>query len=261
MPRALALVVAAFYLLAPPALASGCFPVAGLEPRLVPAAARSAALPAGADAKLTFLGHASFLIETKGGAAAVTDFNAYVGAPFVPDIVTMNNAHDTHYTSLVPPEVDHVLRGWNPAGGEARHDVTHLDLRVRNVPTAVHGRTGDQTNSNSIFVFEVADLCLAHLGHLHQLLTDQQLAELGVIDVVMVPVDGAYTMSHAEMVEVIRQIRPAVVVPMHYFGSSVLGRFLDLIDEEYRVELKETPELLLARADLPRQTVVVLPGH
>ena len=38
---------------------------------------------------------------------------------------------------------------------------------------------GDQTNSNSIFVFEVADLCIAHLGHLHQLLTDQQLAELG----------------------------------------------------------------------------------
>jgi hypothetical protein len=48
---------------------------------------------------------------------------------------------------------------------------------------------------------------------------------------------------------------------MHYFGSSVLGRFLDLIDEEYRVELKETPELLLARANLPQRSVVVLPGH
>ena len=139
--------------------------------------------------------------------------------------------------------------------------MTHLDLRVRNVPTAVHGRSGDQTNSNSIFVFEVADLCIAHLGHLHQLLTDQQLAELGVIDVVMVPVDGSWTMAQTEMVRVIRQIRPAVVIPMHYFGSSVLGRFLDLIDDEYRIELKETPELLLARADLPQRTVVVLPGH
>lgn len=262
MSRLASFVIAAFCsALATPALALGCFPVAGQEPSLVPVAWRSAALPAGVDAKLTFLGHASFLIETRGGAAAVTDFNGYVGAPLVPDIVTMNNAHGTHYTTLVPLGVEHVLRGWNPAGGEARHDVTHLDLRVRNVPTAVHGRMGDQTNSNSIFVFEVADLCLAHLGHLHQLLTEQQLAELGVIDVVMVPVDGAYTMSHQEMVEVIRQIRPAVVVPMHYFGSSVLGRFLDLIDEEYRVELKETPELLLARADLPQRTVVVLPGH
>ena len=142
----------------------------------------------------------------------------------------------------------------------AHHDLTHLDLRVRNVPTSVHGRSGAQGNSNSMFVFEVEDLCIAHLGHLHQVLTDQQLAELGVIDVVLVPVNGSWTMSHAEMVEVICQIRPAVVIPMT-IGSAVLGRFLDLIDGEYRVELKETPELVLARADLPQRTVVVLPGR
>ena len=89
--------------------------------------------------RLTFLGHASFLIETAGGATAVTDFNAYVGTPVVPDIVTMNNAHDTHYTSFVPPGVEHVLRGWNPEGGEAKHDVTHLDLRrVVPAPTGIY---------------------------------------------------------------------------------------------------------------------------
>lgn len=262
MPRILALAIAACWLVMPlPALASGCFPVAGLEAKLVLADWPTAAVPAGATARLTFLGHASFLLETAGGATAVTDFNAYVGSPTVPDIVTMNNAHDTHFTSLVPPGVDHVLRGWNPAGGEARHDVTHLDLRVRNVPTAVRGRSGPQGNSNSMFVFEVEDLCIAHLGHLHQVLTDQQLAELGVIDVALVPVDGTWTMSQEEMVEVIRQVRPTVVIPMHYFGSAVLGRFLTLVEGEYRVDLSEQPELLLARANLPQKTVVVLPGR
>jgi L-ascorbate metabolism protein UlaG (beta-lactamase superfamily) len=265
MLRTLQLAVSALWLALAPsgaAIASGCFPVAVLEPRLIPLAYRTAAaLPAGATARLTFLGHSSFLLETAGGATAVTDFNAYLQPPFVPDIVTMNNAHDTHYTTLVPAEVAHVLRGWNPAGGEAHHDLTHLDLRVRNVPTAVHGRSGPQGNSNSIFVFEVGDLCIAHLGHLHQVLTDQQLAELGAIDVVLVPVDGTWTMSHAEMVEVIRQIGAPVVIPMHYFGSTVLGRFLALVEGEYRVELKDTPELLLARADLPRKTVIVLPGR
>jgi L-ascorbate metabolism protein UlaG (beta-lactamase superfamily) len=261
MLRALAFALAAL-LLAPaaPAVASGCFPVAGLAPKLLPAAWRTAALPAGATVRLTFLGHASFLLETAGGATAITDFNAYVGAPVVPDIVTMNNAHDTHYTSFVPPGIDHVLRGWNTEGGEARHDVTHLDLRVRNVPTSVHGRSGAQGNSNSMFVFEVEDLCIVHVGHLHQVLTDQQLAELGVIDVALVPVDGTWTMSHEEMVEVILQIRPNVVVPMHYFGSSVLGRFLAEIEDEYAVELRETPELVLSRTTLPQRTVVVLPG-
>jgi L-ascorbate metabolism protein UlaG (beta-lactamase superfamily) len=261
MSRALAFALAAM-LLAPtlPAAALGCFPVAGMTPRLAPAAWQMSALPAGVTARLTFLGHASFLIETAGGATVVTDFNAYVGTPLVPDIVTMNNAHDTHYTSFIPPGIEHVLRGWNPAGGEAKHDVTYLDLRVRNVPTAVHGRSGAQGNSNSMFVFEVEDLCIAHLGHLHQVLTDQQLAELGVIDVILVPVDGTWTMSHEEMVEVIRQIRPAVVVPMHYFSSAVLGRFLAQIEGEYAVELRDTPELSLARANLPQRTVVVLSG-
>jgi L-ascorbate metabolism protein UlaG (beta-lactamase superfamily) len=243
------------------AAASGCFPVASVAPRLVPAALATAALPSGVTARLTFLGHASFLIESAGGASVVTDYNAYVGAPFTPDIVTMNNAHDTHYTAFVEPGVPHVLRGWNPQGGEARHDLTFRDVRVRNVPTAVHGRSGAQGNSNSIFVFEIEDLCIAHLGHLHQVLTEQQLAELGIIDVVLVPVDGTWTMSQEEMVEVIRQLRAPVVVPMHYFGSSTLARFLALVEGEHEVVTSDTPELLLSRATLPQRRVVVLPGR
>ena len=243
------------------ARAEGCFPVASAEPKILLATSETSALPAGATARLTFLGHASFLIESANGATAVTDFNGYVGTPLVPDIVTMNNAHDTHYTSFSPPGVQHVLRGWNPAGGEARHDLRWRDMRVRNIPTAVHGRIGDQTNSNSIFVFEIGDLCIAHLGHLHQILTAQQLAELGIIDVVLVPVDGTWTMSHAEMAEVIRQIGAPVVVPMHYFGASVLGRFLAEIEDEYRIDMRDSPELLLARSNLPQRTVIVLPGR
>jgi len=265
MARIVARVLGAFPLLliltAGPALAAGCFPVAGLEPRLVPASLRLAALPAGATVRLTFLGHSSFLIETAGGVSAVTDYNGYVTPPFPPNVVTMNNAHGTHYTNQVDPKIAHALRGWGPTGGEARHDLTVEDLRVRNIPTAVHGRSGAQTNSNSIFVFEVGDLCIAHLGHLHQAMTEQILAELGVIDVVLVPIDGTYTMAQEEMVGVIRQIGAPVVIPMHYFGASVLGRFLALVEGEHAIDVRDAPELLLSRATLPAtKTVVVLPG-
>jgi L-ascorbate metabolism protein UlaG (beta-lactamase superfamily) len=92
-------------------------------------------------------------------------------------------------------------------------------------------------------------------------LTEQHLAELGIIDVVLVPVDGRYTMSQEEMAEVVRQIRAPVVVPMHYFGSSTLARFLALVEGEYEVVTSDTPELLLARATLPQRRVVVLPGR
>jgi L-ascorbate metabolism protein UlaG (beta-lactamase superfamily) len=237
------------------ASATGCFPTAQLEPRF-----QLAAIPQGASLELTFLGHSSFLIETREGARAVTDYNGYIRAAVTPDIVTMNNAHSTHFTDVIEPGVRQVLRGWNPDGGAAEHDVTWRDLRVRNVPTAVHGRVGDQALGNSIFVFETPDLCVAHLGHLHHVLLDTQLAEIGQIDVLLVPIDGAYTMSQAEMVQVINQIGPAVVIPMHYFGSSRLGGFLGLMREGWEVTMAERPSLALSRGTLPWRQVIVLPG-
>jgi L-ascorbate metabolism protein UlaG (beta-lactamase superfamily) len=243
---------------AAPALAQ-CFPIAGVEPRVIPAAFREAALAAGT-VQLTFLGHSSFLIESAGGATAVTDFNGMVLPPQTPDIITMNNAHSTHYTDYVDPAVKHVLRGWDPKGGVALHDVTHIDMHVRNVPTNVRDFGGVRTNGNSIFIFEVADMCIAHLGHLHHVLTDVHLAELGMIDVLLVPVDGSFTMAQELMVEVIEQILPAVIIPMHYFGPSTLNRFISLIGERYEVEVAHEPTVVLSRHTLPYRKVLVLPG-
>jgi L-ascorbate metabolism protein UlaG (beta-lactamase superfamily) len=237
-----------------------CFPIAGDFPAIVPVAFEKAALPAAGSVRLTFLGHSSFLIETPQGATVVTDYNGYVQAPQPPDVVTMNNAHSTHYTDFLDPEIEIVLRGWNPDGGVARHDVTHLDLHVRNVPTNVRELGGARYNGNSIFVFEVASLCIAHLGHLHHVLSDVHLGELGLIDVLLVPVDGSYTMAQELMVEVIEQIRPPVIIPMHYFGSSTLRRFLGLIEDRYEVVLQEQPTITLSRDELPYNRVIVLPG-
>jgi L-ascorbate metabolism protein UlaG (beta-lactamase superfamily) len=243
---------------AAPGLAQ-CFPIAGTEPKVIPAALQPAALAAGT-VQLTFLGHSSFWIESAGGATAVTDFNGMILPPQTPDIVTMNNAHSTHYTDYVDPAVQHVLRGWDPKGGVALHDVTLFDMHVRNVPTNVRDFGGVRTNGNSIFIFEVADMCIAHLGHLHHVLTDVHLGELGMIDVLLTPVDGSFTMAQELMVEVIRQIQPAVIIPMHYFGASTLGRFIDLIGDNYEVEIANTPTVVLSRHTLPYRKVLVLPG-
>ena len=236
-----------------------CFPIAGAEPEVVPAAYRQAALAAGT-VRLTFLGHSSFWIESAGGATAITDFNGMIIPSQTPDMVTMNNAHSSHYTEFVDPAVKYVLRGWDPAGGVALHDVTLLDMHVRNVPTNVRELGGVRANGNSIFVFEVADLCIAHLGHLHHVLSDVHLGELGMIDVLLTPVDGSFTMAQELMVEVIRQIQPAVVIPMHYFGRSTLNRFISLIGDSYEVEIADTPTVVLSRHTLPYCKVLVLPG-
>jgi L-ascorbate metabolism protein UlaG (beta-lactamase superfamily) len=235
-----------------------CYPIAGTPPQVLPAAWQAAALESGS-VQLTFLGHSSFLIETPQGASLITDFAGLRG-PELPDIVTMNNAHSSHYTDYPDPKIAHVLRGWGTDGGIALHDVTYLDLHVRNVPTNVREYGGARMNGNSIFVFEIADLCIAHLGHLHHTLTDVHLGELGQIDVLLVPADGSYTMAQELMVEVIEQIRPALVIPMHYFSAFTLTRFLDLMRERYEVVVKQEPTIVLTRATLPYRQLLVLPG-
>ena len=220
----------------------------------------AAAVPDGA-VSITFLGHASFLIESPAGVRIVTDYNDAIRAPVTPDIVTMNNAHPTHYSDSVEPGIKYILRGWDPAGGVANHRLEYRDVRVHNVPTNVREFGGTRYNGNSIFVFDIADLCIAHLGHLHHTLTQSHLAELGPIDVVMVPVDGVWTLNQEEMIEVLQQIRPKIVIPMHIFTRATLDKFLTRIDGLYEVRQATDRTVTLTRSDLPEKAeLLVLPG-
>ena len=102
------------------------------------------------------------------------------------------------------------------------------DVRVRNVPTNIRGwNGGTELHGNSIFIYEMANMCIAHLGHLHHTLNQQQLNELGRIDVLFVPVDGSATLDLEGMFEVLTAIKAPLMVPMHYFSAYTLHRFLD----------------------------------
>jgi L-ascorbate metabolism protein UlaG (beta-lactamase superfamily) len=146
----------------------------------------------------------------------------------LPDIVTMNHAHSTHYTDNPDPAIKHVLRGWGPSPDQpARHDLQAGDVRVRNVPTNIRNYMsgGTERHGNSIFIFEIANLCIAHLGHLHHTLTQQQLNEIGRIDVVMVPVDGGVTLDLDGMAEVLAGAEGAADDPdalfQHLFAAPL----------------------------------------
>lgn len=259
MRRVLAVLLLALLPL-PAAAAGGCLPVASAEGRVLPAGLSAAPLPAGAAVRLTFLGHASFLIESAGGISAVTDYNDDVVPPYTPDIVTMDNAHRRHFSPDPDPGIAVVLRGWRPMDGAIRQDVTLGDMRVRSIPTSVYGRRERDSDGSAIFVFEVAGLCIAHLGHLHQPITDQLLAELGTIDVALVPIDGVWTMPQEEMLAAARRIGASVLIPMHYPNQGVLRHFLALTWDNYRLWVRDSPRpVTLSRASLPRRpTVLVL---
>ncbi len=238
--------------------------VAGGAPRARPAAYRPDSLKFD-QVRIGFVGHSTFLIESPRGVKIATDYNDYIKPRVLPDIVTMNRAHSTHYTDHPEPEIRHVLRGWG-AGPEkpARHDVDHLDVRVRNVPTNIRDWSGGtERHGNSVFVFEIASLCIAHLGHLHHTLSQPQLDEIGRVDVVMVPVDGSYTLDLDGMIEVLQSLKAPLMIPMHYFSTYSLRRFLDRLGEkEFQVEIQDVPSTVISKTTLPsRPTVRVLPGR
>jgi L-ascorbate metabolism protein UlaG (beta-lactamase superfamily) len=236
--------------------------VAGGRPRVLPAGLQLSALDPD-QVRLTFVGHATFLIESPQGVRIATDYNDYLKLPVLPDIVTMNHAHDTHFSDHPDPAIQYVLRGWGPSPEQpAVWDLKYRDVRVRNVPTNIRNWTGGtERYGNSIFVFEIANLCIAHLGHLHHTLTRQQLNEIGRVDVVMAPVDGNYTLDLDGMMEVLTALKAQIIIPMHFFGWATLEHFLERAATQWPVERSEVPTLVVSKTSLPASPkVVVLTG-
>jgi L-ascorbate metabolism protein UlaG (beta-lactamase superfamily) len=236
--------------------------VAENAPRVVPADFQVAL---NADqVRITYVGHSTFLIESPQLVRIATDYNDYVRPPILPDIITMNHAHSTHYADFPDPAIKHVLRGWGATPDEpARHDITVRDVRVRNVPTNIRDwRGGTERHGNSIFIFETANMCIAHLGHLHHTLNQQQLNEIGRVDLVFVPVDGNMTLDLDGMIEVLQALKAPQMIPMHFFSTFTLHRFLERVRETWTVEMSEIPSMIVSKTTLPTTPkVTVLPGH
>jgi len=243
--------------------------VANRLPLLKPVASRSAAFQpaslASDQVRISYSGHSTFLVESPAGVKIATDYNDYVKPRALPDIVTMNHAHSTHYTDRPDPGITHVLRGWGPSPDKpARHDLQFRDVRVRNVPTNIRSWGGEtERHGNSIFIFEIANLCIAHLGHLHHTLSQQQLNEIGRIDAVMVPVDGGVTLDVEGMAEVLQALKAPLMIPMHYFSTYSLRRFLDTLGEKsVEVEMSDLPSVVISKTTLPaKPKLLVLPGR
>ncbi len=266
----LAAALAVLALAAPGALAqtteSRCLAIAQSMPRTVPVAyvkvQEGMESPVAEDVTIRFIGHSTFLITSPQGVTIATDYSGYAGPGVIPRVVTMNHAHTSHYTDHPDPRIEYVLRGWNPAGGKAVYHLQVDDVLIRNVTTDIRRFDAVEPDGNSIFIFEVARLCIGHLGHLHQILNPEDLGMIGQLDVVMVPVDGSYTMSQDAMLETLKVLKARLVLPMHYFTPATLNRFLLKLGEEFDVELSGLPEIKVSVRTLPqRPKVLVLPGY
>jgi len=240
-------------------VASSCLAVAQAMPKIVPVSFTRIRGEDGTVA-FTYSGHSTYRIETPNGVTIATDFSGTYGADPTPDVVTMNKAHRTHFTETPDPRIGAVLRGWNPDGdGPAEHAVVVDDVYIRNVPTDIRNWDGGmERDGNSIFIFEVAGLCIGHLGHLHHDLTDAHYAAIGRLDVVMVPVDGGMTSSLNTIGEITQRLYSSVILPMHRH-STPLAEFTARMGKRFALQRLDGRSVSFSLRTLPRQPTIFVP--
>src|ERR1700742_1173853 len=224
---------------------SECLAMSQAPPRVTPVSLRFAAAKP-EDVTITYAGHSTYYIDTPGGVRIATDFSGVYTTGRLPDVVTMNRAHSTHYTLFPDPRIPHVLHGWNDDGSPARINERIGDVLIRDVTTDIRRYFMDDSSGemikdgNSIFIFEVAGLCIGHLGHLHHKLDDSHFAAIGRLDIVMVPIDGTYTMSLDGVSEITKRLRASVVLPMHRFETP-LEDFMEKIGKGFAIDQRTHP--------------------
>ena len=239
--------------------------MANAPPRAAPVNLRRAA--AGTDeVAITYVGHSTYFIDTPGGVRIATDYSGAYQTGRLPDVVTMNRAHSTHYSLFPDPRIPHVLHGWGENGQPAKINERIGDVLIRNVTTDIRRFYGDYSgvdmikDGNSIFIFEVAGLCIGHLGHLHHQLDDTHFAAIGRLDILMVPIDGTYTMSLEGISDITRRLRASVVLPMHRFATA-LEEFMERIGKQFEIDRRSERTLRISRETLPTTpTVIILDG-
>jgi L-ascorbate metabolism protein UlaG (beta-lactamase superfamily) len=244
---------------------SECLAMSSAPPRVTPASLRQAAAATN-EVAITYAGHSTYFIDTPAGVRIATDYSGAYQIGRLPDVATMNRAHSTHYTLFPDPRIPHVLHGWGDDGQPAKISERIGDVFIRNVTTDIRRYFGDSSGTdmikdgNSIFIFEVAGLCIGHLGHLHVKLDESHFAAIGRLDIVMVPIDGTYTMSLDGISDITRRLRASVVLPMHRFATP-LQEFMERIGKQFEIDVRSERTLRISRDTLPgTPTVIILDG-
>ena len=187
--------------------------------------------------KLTWLGQSCFVLETAAGTRIVMDpIPKGLGYPLPgglkADAITISHEHADHNNLGLLSNKPRILRGLTAdKKGWTKIDEKVKEVGVRSIGVYHDGNRGTERGINTVFVFEVAGMRLVHLGDLGHELTDDQLSEIGAVDVVLIPVGGATTLDAHLATRVIDQLHPRVmVIPMHFKTDAATDKDLAAVD-------------------------------
>lgn len=206
--------------------------------------------------EINWLGHACFRIRGR-NATIVTD-------PFSPDygyslgkstarIVTVSHHHPGHsYTQGI---------GGGPRVVERPGEYEISGVLIIGVPALHDGQGGARLGRNTIYLMDVDDVSVCHLGDLGHVLASGQAEQVEDVDVLLVPVGGGSTVDAASAASIVRQLEPKIVVPMHY-RTEAYGGCLEPVDaflkEMGKSGIEPVPRLTVTKSSLPLTTQIAV---
>lgn len=218
--------------------------------------------------KLTYFGHATFLLESDGTGILIDPFNEQVGYPFPsvsPAAVVVSHEHFDHNHVAVAKGSPKVIRGLREGGKDWAEVADRVGpVALSTVRTYHDASQGAERGKNAMFVFEAEDVRLVHSGDLGHTLSDDQVKRHGRVDALLIPVGGYYTIGPKEADVVIGQLRPRVVIPMHYKtevnADWPIGAVDDFLRGKDRVRRQERSVTITTTA-LPQEPEVWVLAH
>lgn len=204
---------------------------------------------------ITYLGHSCFKLQDKTGTdgiVLVTDpfdkATGYKVPNFEADIVTVSHDHHDHSNT-------DVLRG-KPFVIDSAGEYDVKNILVEGIDSFHDEKNGAERGRNIIYRIEIDDITIAHLGDLGHVLNDSQLERLAGVDILLIPVGGKYTLDAKQSVEVISQIEPRIIIPMHYKMPESSVKDLEGVDKfvkEIGIAPREEEKLKISKKDLPQE--------
>ena len=207
---------------------------------------------------ITWLGHSCFRIKGSQAIIITDPFPPELGYTLgkqTANIITMSHQHPSHsYVKGIGGE-PRIIKG------PGEYEIS--GILIIGIATFHDNQRGQVRGKNTVYVMEIDGVSVCHLGDLGHVLSTEQVEEIGRVDVLFLPVGGGSTINPAIAAEVILQLEPNAVIPMHY-KTPAIKRELDSVDvflkEMGMGQIEPRPKLTLSKSNLPLSTQVFLLG-
>ena len=209
---------------------------------------------------IKYIGHSCFQLKSKLGSVVTDPFDVSTGLKLPAleaDIVTVSHGHADHnFTSTITGD---------PLIIEYPGEYERNGVRVYGYESYHDDEMGAKRGKNTLFKIVIEDINILHCGDLGHMLTEETLEEIDVIDILLIPVGGFYTIGADEAVKIISKIEPSIVIPMHYKTDQHSNEiFKDVAPVSQFLEKIGAPQtepekkLTLKKSDLTDQMRVIV---